>query len=153
VSGNSTEAAERRRLAGLLDLAFDRRPEQLEDLGDDDHRRRAVAADRLEDDARVSAPDVEDVGADIEGVEQGHGLLEEVRQRQQRDDAMLHRRDDAVHRPDRRDDVVVGKDHALRRAGRARREGELDDVGIGRPPPGVELLLPIGREGLVGLGG
>ena len=90
-----------------------------------------MAADRLEDDPRVAAPDVEHVGPDVERVEQRDRLLEQVRQRQQRDDPMVHRRDDAVHRPDRREDVVVGEDHALRRAGRARREDELDRSSTG----------------------
>ena len=116
----------------LLDLALDRAPEQVEDLRHDDHRGRPVVADRLEDHPRVAAPDVEDVGADVERVEQPDRLLEQVRQRQQRDDPVLHRRDDPVHRPDRGEDVVVGEHHALRRAGRARREDELEDVGRGR---------------------
>ena len=60
------------------------------------------------------------------------GLLEQVRQRQQRDDAVLERRDDAMHRRDRGQHVVVGEHHALRRARRARREDELEDRRPGR---------------------
>ena len=52
-----------------LDLALDRRPEQVEDLGNDDHRGDPVLADRLEDDPRVPAPDVQDVGARGRGVD------------------------------------------------------------------------------------
>ena len=66
-----------------------------------------------------------------ERVEQPDRLLEQVRQRQQRDDPVLHRRDDPVERLDRGDDVVVGEHHALRRAGRARGEDQLEDVGRG----------------------
>ncbi len=51
------------------------------------------------------------------------------------------------------DDVVVGEHHALRRAGRARGEDELEDVGGGGRRPGSELGFPIGREGRVGFGG
>jgi hypothetical protein len=43
------------------DLAFDRRPEEVDDLGHEHERRRPVVADRLEDDPRVAAPDVQDV--------------------------------------------------------------------------------------------
>ena len=113
---------------GLLDLALDRAPEQVEDLRHDHHRRHAVIADRLEDHARVAAADVEDVGADGERVVERGDLLEQVRQRQQRDDAVLLRRDDVVRGLDRREDVAVGEHHALGRARRARREDDLDEV-------------------------
>ena len=77
--------------------------------------------------------------ADIERVVQPDRLLEQVRQRQQRHDPVVHRRDDAMERLDRGDDVVVGQHHALRRAGRAAREDELEDL-VGRRagprPPG-----------------
>ena len=102
--------------------------------------------ERVEDHPRVPAPDVQHVGPDIERVVQPDGLLEQVRQRQQRHDPMVHRRDDPVERLDRRDDVVVGQHHALRRAGRAAGEDELEDLVGGRPPPGRLARLPVGRE-------
>ena len=116
------------RPAALVDLALDGAPEQVEHLGHDDHRGDPVLAQRVEDDPRVPAPDVEDVGADIERVVQPDRLLEQVRQRQQRHEPVLHRRDDPVERLDRCDDVVVGQHHALRRAGRAAREDELEEL-------------------------
>ena len=57
-----------------------------------------MVAQRVEDDPRVAAPDVQDVGADRQRVEQPDRLLEQVRQRQQRDEPVLHRRDDPVER-------------------------------------------------------
>ena len=56
--------SKRRRLAALLDLARHRAPEQVQDLRDDDHRGDPVVAQGIEDDARVAAADVQDVGAD-----------------------------------------------------------------------------------------
>ena len=132
-----SEPVDRRRPAALRDLALDGAPEQVEDLRDDDHGGDAVVAQRIEDDPRVPAPDVEHVGADVERVVQPDGLLEQVGQRQQRDEPVLHRRDDPVERLDRGDDVVVRQHHALRRAGRAAREDELEDLVRRRALPGA----------------
>jgi hypothetical protein len=55
---------ERRLAAALRDLALDRAPEQVEDLWDDDHRGHSLVPQGVEDDPRVPAPDVEDVGPD-----------------------------------------------------------------------------------------
>ena len=153
VPGDPPQPPERRRPARLSGPRARSRPRTARGPAGRGPSTWSGGADGLEDDARVAAPDVEDVGADVEGVEEGDGLLEQVRERQQRDDPVLDRRDDAVHRPDRRDDVVVGEHHALRRAGRARGEDELDDVGVRWARPGVELPLPVGREGLVGVRG
>ena len=49
----------------LGDLALDRAPEQVEHLRDHDHAGDAVVAQRIEDDPRVPAAHVQDVGADI----------------------------------------------------------------------------------------
>ena len=78
-AGDPPRALERRGLAGPRDLAFDGGPEQLEDLGDDDHGRRPVVADRFEDHPWVAAPDVEDVGTDVERVEERDCLLQQMR--------------------------------------------------------------------------
>ena len=105
-----------------------------------------MLAQCIEDDPWVPAPDVEDVRPDIERVVQPDRLLEQVRQRQERDQPVLHRRDDVVERLDRCRDVVVGEHHALRRARRAAREDELEHlVGFG-PFPGGLARLPVGRE-------
>ena len=90
---------------------------------------------RVEDDPRVAAADVQDVGADVERVVQRDGLLERVRQREQRHDPVLHRVDDPVERHGSGEHVGVGQDHALGVAGRARREHELEDVGGLRAGP------------------
>ena len=63
VAGDAAQAVERRRPAALVDLALDGAPEQVEDLRDDDHRRHPVVAQRIEDDPRVAAAHVQDVGA------------------------------------------------------------------------------------------
>ena len=139
--------------AGLLDFAFDRRPEQVQHLGHYDHRRGPVIADGLEDRARVAAADVQDVGAHIERVEQRHGLLEQVREGQQRDDPVLDVRDDLVHRPDRGEHVLVREHHALRRARRAAREDQLEDRVRGRAWPCTHLRLPVRRKGLIWIRG
>ena len=76
-----------RRRPRLVDLALDGAPEQVEDLGDDDHAGHPVVAQGIEDDPRVPAAHVQDVGADVERVVQPDRLLEQVRERQQRDDA------------------------------------------------------------------
>ena len=91
-AGDRAQAVERRLAAALGDLALDRAPEQVEDLRHDDHRGHPVVAQRIEDHARVAAADVQDVGADRQRVVQPDRLLEQVRQRQQRDDPVLHRR-------------------------------------------------------------
>ena len=144
---------ERRRPALLLDLALDRAPEQVEHLGHEDHARDPVLAQRVEDHPRVAAADVEDVGADVERVVQRDRLLERVRQRQQRHDPVLHRVDDPVERHRSGEHVGVGQHHALGIAGRPRREHELEDVGGRRARPRRQLRLPVGREGVVRVGG
>ena len=128
------EPIERGRPAPLLDLALDGAPEQVEHLGHDDHRGHPVVAEGIEDDPRVPAPDVQDVGPDVERVVQPDRLLEQVRERQERDEPVLHRRDDPVEALDRGHDVVVGQHDALRRAGRAGREDQLERLV--RPPGG-----------------
>ena len=67
-------------------------PEQVQHLRDDDHRGDPVVAQGIEDDPRVAAADVQDVGADVERVEQPDRLFEQVRERQQRHDPVFHRR-------------------------------------------------------------
>ena len=56
---------------------------KVQDLRDDDHGGDPMLSQRVKDDARVAAPDVEDGGAHAQRVEQAHGLLEQVTQRQQ----------------------------------------------------------------------
>ena len=91
------------------------------------------ARSAVEQDPRVAAPDVEDVGADAQRVDQPDRLLEQVAERQDADDPVLDRRQHAVDRAHRREQVVVGDHHALRRAGRARGEDQVPDVlGAGR---------------------
>ena len=57
-----------------------------------------------------------------------------------------------MERLDRRDLVVVGEHDALRTAGRAGGEDELEDVAGGGRIPAGELGLPVRREGVVGFG-
>ncbi len=101
----------------------------------------------LEQDTRVAAPDVEDVGADAQRIDQADRLLEEVAQGQDGDDPVVERRQDVVDRLERREEVVVGDHDALRGAGGARREDQVPDILGTRPLPRVELGLPVGREG------
>ena len=102
-AGRSPRSRVERGLAAALgDLALDGAPEQVEDLRDDDHRGHPVVAQGIEDDPRVAAPDVQDVRPDRQRVVQPDRLLEEVRQGQERDDPVVHRRDDPVERLDRR---------------------------------------------------
>ncbi len=112
-----------------------------------------MVADRLEDDPWVAAPDVQDVGADGQGVEQGDRLLHEVRQRQERNEPVLLGRDRVVGGLDRRDDVRVAEHHALGGARGAAREDDLEQVGGGRSWPGSDLLGPVGRPVGVRFGG
>ena len=121
-SGDGAQSLDDRRPAALVDLALDGAPEQVEDLRDDDHARDPVLAQGVEDDPRVAAADVQDVGTDIERVVQPDGLLEQVGQRQQRDEPVVHRRHDAMERLDRGDDVVMAEHDALGGPGRAARE-------------------------------
>ena len=150
--GDPPETFERGLAAALGDLALDGAPEQVEDLRDHDHRGDPVVAQRVEDDPRVAAPDIQDVRPDRERVVQPDRLLEQVRQRQQRDDPVLHRRDQAVERLDRRDLVVVGEHDALRAAGRAGGEDELEDIAAGGRIPAGELGLPVLGERVVWIG-
>ena len=104
-------------------------------------------AERLEDDPRVAAPDVQDVGADVERVDRA------------RPPARRGGRAAAARRPgapsagrpggtpgSSASDVVVGEHHALRRAGGARGEDQLEDVLRAGARPGATLRLPVGRE-------
>ena len=115
-------------LAPALHLALGGRPEEVEDLGEDEHRRHPVLADGLEHDARVPAPDVEDVGPEVEGEAEldRHGV--QVRHRQERDEPVLDVGDDEVERVDSRHRVAVGQHDALRGAGRAGGVDEQVDV-------------------------
>ena len=146
VAGDAAKPVERGLAAALGDLALDGAPEQVEHLRDDDHRGHPLVAQRIEDDPRVAAPDVQDVGTDRQRVEEPDRLLEQVRQRQQRDQAVLHPRHDPVKGLDRGDDVVVGEHHALRRPGRARGEDQLEQVARGGGGPRRHLRFPVGRE-------
>ena len=78
VAGDAPQPIDRRPAAALVDLAFDGTPEEVQDLRHDDHRGHPVLAQRVEDDPRVPAPDVEDVSPDVERVVQPDRLLEQV---------------------------------------------------------------------------
>ena len=130
-SGDRAQTDELRGPALLLDLPLDRRPEEVEDLGHDDHGRHLMGADGLEDDPRVARSDVQDGRPGQERVGQLE-LAEEVRERQQRDDAVLLLGHDMVRRLERGQDVAVAEHGALRRAGRARGEDDLEERGARR---------------------
>ena len=144
-AGDGPQAVELLRLALFLHFALDRRPEEVEHLRHDDHRRHAMGADGLEDDPRVARADVEDGGPDQERVAELE-LAEEMGERQQRDEAMLPARYDVIGGLERGQDVAVGQHGALRRGGRARGEDDLEERRLARPRPAVELRLPVGRE-------
>ncbi len=152
-AGDQAQAVERRELALPGDLGLDGRPEQIHDLRDQHERRGAVVADGLEDDPRAAAADVQHVRSDAHGVEDQCDLLEQVRDRQQRDGAVLLLGEQVVGRVHRPDQVAVSQHHAFRLAGRARGEDDLGQVLAAGAPPGVDLRLPVGREGGVGLRG
>ena len=118
-AGDRPGTPERGGLALPLDLANEACPEHLEELRDEDHRRRPVRADRLEHHPRVAGPDVEDVGAEVEEEVKPDGLLEEMGQREHRHHPILDLRDEVVEPVDPRDRVLVGQDDSLRGAGRA----------------------------------
>ena len=122
------QPVERGGLAASCDLALDLAPEQVEHLGDHDHRRHAMSAQRIEDDPRTPTADVQHVRPDRQRIEQADRLLEQVRQRQDRHDAVLHRGHDPVERFDRGEDIVVGEHHALGRTRGPGREHELEQV-------------------------
>ena len=145
MAGDPAQALPARPSAGPVDLPLDRAPEQLQDLGHDQHRRHVVIPDGLEDDPRVAAPDVQDVGADGQRVEQGDRLLHEVRQGQERDESVLLGRDGVVGRLDGRHHVGVAEHDALGRSGRAAGEDDLEQVVRPGTWPGGQLRLPVGR--------
>ena len=76
--GDAAQPLERLGPAALRDLALDGAPEQVEDLGHDDHARDPMVAQRVEDDPRVPAAHVQDVGPDVERVVEADRLLEQV---------------------------------------------------------------------------
>ena len=150
--GDATCALESRRLPAPLDLAGEGVPEEVEDLRGQHHGGHAKLAERLEDDARVARTDIAHLGADRGGVEEHRGLLEEVREGQDRDGPLVTRLQQAPEAGHRLEDVAVAEEHALGVGRRARREDDLEEraaIGCG---PGGHLCLPIGREGIVGLG-
>ena len=158
VAGDRPEPVEVGDLALGLDLALDGAPEEVEDLGHDEHRRHPVIADRLEDHPRIAAPHVQDVAADGQRIEQRGDLLHQVREGQERDEPVLLGRDHVVDRADGLADRPMGEHHALRIAGRAAREDDLEEILRLGARPGQDLGLPIGRErdarvALVGLRG
>ncbi len=152
-SGDPAKPGEGGLATALVDLALDGAPEEVEHLGDDDHRGHPVIAQRIEDDAGIPAAHVQDVRPDRQRVVEPDRLLEQMREREQRDDPMLHPGDDPVERVDRGEDVVVGEHHALGRSRRPGREDEFEDVLGGRGGPRLELRLPVGRERRIGFGG
>jgi len=103
---------ERGRPALLLHLALDRAPEQVHDLGTRSNRvtRCSRMASKMTRGFRLR---VQDVCPDVERVVHAYRLLEEVRQRQQRHDPVLHRPDDPVERLGAGQHVCRGQHHAL----------------------------------------
>ena len=152
MTGDRPEAVEGRPPARPIRLPFDRGPEQIEDLRDHDHARHAVGTQGFEEEPRVAAPDVQDVGADAQRVDQPDRLLEEVAERKNRHDPVFERRDHVVDRPDRRQQVVVGDHHALRGPRRARGEDQVPDVLGPWTRPTVEGGGPIIGHRQVGVG-
>src|SRR5258708_1358731 len=68
-ASDAPKAVEGSRATGPLGRALDRAPEQVEDLGHDDHARDPVAAQGLEQASRVAAPNVQDVRPDAQRVD------------------------------------------------------------------------------------
>ncbi len=150
-TGDRPGAPELGRLPLSLDLALDGRPEELEQLRHQDHRRRPMVADRLEDDPWVAGPDVHDVGTEVEDQVEPDRLLEQVGERQHGGDAVVHVRDQLVEPVDAGQRVLVRQHHALRRARRARGEDEQVGVARLRARPRLQRRLPVRRERGIGL--
>ena len=124
-------------------------PEEVDDLGHQHQRGRAVVSKGLEQHSRVTASHVEDVGADAHRVQDRSHLFEQMRERQHRHGTVLLLRDQVVRGIESADQVGVGQDDALRLAGGTGGEDDLRDGAASRPRPGVHLGLPIGRESAV----
>src|SRR4029079_10548734 len=82
MAADRSEAVEEGAATAPVGLALDRAPEQVEDLGHDDHARDPVGLERREEDARIAAADVKDVRADAQRVDQADRLLEQVAERE-----------------------------------------------------------------------
>ena len=151
-AGDPPAALERGCTAPPVDLPQQGRPEDLEDLWDQDHRGGPMVADRLENDPRVARSDVQDVGPEVQRQIEPDGLLEEMGQREDGHDAVVHLRDNAMETIHARDRVLVGQHHALWGAGRAGGEDQQVRVFGSRAGPGSNAGVPIGREPGTGLG-
>ena len=90
--GHASGTFEGRALALLVDLPGDGRPEQLESCGVTMMVCHPHLPEGLEDDPGVARADVHDLRPDHRAVEEHRRLLEQVGQRQQRDDPRCTRR-------------------------------------------------------------
>ena len=85
----SVQLLERRPLAALVDLALDGVVEQLQALRNDQQDADLEIAERPEQDRRLAADRVDDAAPACNGDEETAGLLEDVRQRQDREQPFL----------------------------------------------------------------
>ena len=99
----------------------------------------------------LRVPDVQDVGPEVQGQIEPDRLLEEMGQREDGHDAVVHLRHDAMEPVHARDRVRVGQHHALGDAGCA--GGEDQQVGVfrSRAGPGGKTGVPVRREPGAGL--
>ena len=115
--------------------------------GNDEHHRDLELAEGLDEDRRLPADRVGDGLAGRQRREEVAGQPEHVRQRQDREEALVRaEREDVDQGPGVRGDVAVGQHHALRVAGRARGEHhEQQVVGARRRPPAAARRRGQGR--------
>jgi len=86
------------------------------------------------------------VGANAHGIEDESDLLQQMRQRQERDAAVLLLGQQVMSCLERADQVGVAEHHALRLTSRARSEDDLGQILGSGAPPAVDLPLPVARE-------
>ncbi len=126
----------------LRSIAF---VEQLQALRDDQQHRHLELAEGPDQHRRLAADRVDDGLAGRQRREQVAGLLEHVRQRQDREEPLIRaEREDVDQRPGVRRHVAVGQHRALRVAGRARGEDDQQQV-VGRDIGRRQRLGAAGR--------
>ncbi len=136
----------------LLDLSHEPAPEELQHLRGHDHDIDVQVTHRLEDDPGVARAHVDDLGPHHRAEEERRDLLQEVRQRQDRDDAQVAVLQQVAEHTHRFEEIAVREQHALGGGRGARGEVDLEErVAVGLRP-GQYLRFPVVGPVIVGVG-
>ena len=146
-AGHAMKPLEERPPAGLVDAAQDGVVQQAQTLGDEEQHRRLEVAEGSQQDRRLATDRVDNARPDEKRDDQADALLEEMRERQHRDEPLGGADgEDRGHALRARKQIPMADHGALRVAGRAAREDDLGEV-VGSDGRGRERIRPAGLIG------